>query len=142
MSRSLYMDSDSDSSSTEEHAGFNDPSKLVPYSFEPLVTSSDNDEESEAEHESEDPSNSSRVGNTEWCQCSQCKLTDTYIECLCCREADEIHEDLFEGKQYTYSIVLVQCEYKLDSSSCQKLTSQTKIKNSFARLNSNKAISL
>ena len=41
---------------------------------------------------------SSRIGNTEWCKCNNCRQIETDDASLCCAEADEIHKEMFEGK--------------------------------------------
>ena len=69
--------------------------KLRPYDFEPLASSENsvqNSDASDAEVET-----SLRVGNIEWCQCDKCKYMESELESLCCVEANEIQDDFFEG---------------------------------------------
>ena len=41
-----------------------------------------------------------RIGNTDWCQCGECKPMATYMESLCCQNTNEVPEELFEGQKY------------------------------------------
>ena len=69
--------------------------KLRPYDFEPLASSENsvqNSDASDAEVET-----SLRVGNIEWCQCDKCKCMESELESLCCVEANEIQDDFVEG---------------------------------------------
>ena len=47
MSKVTDSDTESDSSDIESLLSYNDPSKLVPYSFEPLASLNDEDSDSE-----------------------------------------------------------------------------------------------
>ena len=75
----------------------NDPSKLVPYSFEPLDSSNNEDSDSKGKVQQQSSSNS-RIGNIEWCKCNNWWQMKTDTENFCCVKADEIHKDMFEGK--------------------------------------------
>ena len=86
--------SEGDSSEVESLLSCNDPSKFVRYSFEPLASSNDEDSDSE-ENVQQQSSNNSRIGNTEWCKCNNCRQTETDAESFCCAEADEVHEETF-----------------------------------------------
>ena len=82
---------------------------LAPYDYEPELTISSSSEETESS-ENETSSNDAtsenendqlgRVGNKDWCQCSQCKREIQEIDSLCCTEVPAIMEDKFEGKKY------------------------------------------
>ena len=97
MSKVTDSDTESDSSGIESLISCNDPSKLVPCSFEPLASSNneDSDFEGNVQHQS---SSNSRIGNTEWCKCNNCWQMETDAKSFCCAEADEIHKKMFEGK--------------------------------------------
>ena len=53
--------------------------------------SSESELESEAEKQR-------RIGDTDWCQCGECKPMTTHTEGLCCQYTNENLEELFEGK--------------------------------------------
>ena len=69
----------------------------MPYSFEPLTSSNDEDSDSEEKVQQQTSSNS-QTGNSEWFECNNCQQMETDAERFCCAEADEIHEEMFEGK--------------------------------------------
>ena len=69
MSKVTESDNKSDSSDIESLLSCNDSSKLVPYSFEPLASSNDEDTEENVQQQS---SNNSRIGNTERCKSNNC----------------------------------------------------------------------
>ena len=52
--------------------------------------------ESELESEAEEQG---RIGNTDWCQCGECKPMATYKESLCRQNTNEVPEKLFEGQE-------------------------------------------
>ena len=97
MSKVTDSDTESDSSNIESSLSCNNPSKLVRYSFERLASSNDEDSDSEGNVQQQSSSNN-RIGNTEWCKCNNCRQIETDAESFCCAEADEIHEEMFEGK--------------------------------------------
>ena len=105
MSKVTDSDTESDSSDIETLLSCNDPSKLVPYSFEPLASSNDEDSDSEEKVQQQTSSNS-QTGNSEWCKCNNCQQMETDAERFCCAEADEIHEEMFEGK-LTLCVLLI-----------------------------------
>ena len=90
MSKVTDSDTESDSSDIETLLSCNDPSKLVPYSFEPLASSNDEDSDSEGNVLQQLFSNS-RIGNTKWCKRNNCRQMETDAESSCCAEADKIH---------------------------------------------------
>ena len=57
MSKVTDSDTESDSSDTESLLSYNDPSKLVPYSFEPLASLNDEDSDSEGNVQQQSSSN-------------------------------------------------------------------------------------
>ena len=65
MSKVTDSDAESDSSDIESLFSCNNPSKLVPYSFEPLASSNDEVSDSEGNVQQQSSSNS-RIGNTKW----------------------------------------------------------------------------
>ena len=40
-----------------------------------------------------------RIGNTDWCQCGECKPMATYTEGLCCQDTNKVPEELLEGQK-------------------------------------------
>ena len=86
----------SSSESDEENGLFEfseDFKKLKPYEFEPLASSSSDEESKESDVEN------TRKGNTDWCSCDCCNVMTTEAESLCCKEANEILDNLFEGNK-------------------------------------------
>ena len=79
-------DTQSDSSDIDNLLSCSNPSKLVPYSFEPLASSNNEDSDYEGHVQKQSTSNS-RIGNTEWCKCSNCQQMETDAESFCCAEA-------------------------------------------------------
>ena len=97
------MSSDEPLSDTDEESTFSDSNltKLKPYDFEPLASSSSSSLSSgENSDTNPDISGSSRVGSTAWCQCEKCETMLADVECLCCIEANQIPDDFFEGNYY------------------------------------------
>ena len=92
------LSSESDSLNEELCSDF---SKLKPYSFEPII-SSDEDEDPPivTTFMEEKVVENSRVGNVDWCLCNCCKPMDSEVESFCCKETNELPEELFEGKLY------------------------------------------
>ena len=97
MSKVNDSDTKSDSSDIESLFSCNNPGKLVPYSFEPLASLNDEDKESE-ENVQQQSSSNRRLGNTEWCKCNNCRHMEIDAESFCYAKADQIHEEIFEGK--------------------------------------------
>ena len=93
MSKVTDSDTESDSSDIENLLSCNNPSKLVPYSFEPLVSSNDEDSDSDGNVQQQSSSNS-RIWNTEWCKCNDYRQVETDAERFCCAEADESTRDV------------------------------------------------
>lgn len=83
-------------SSSDE--SLHDLTKLKPYDLEPIysdVASSSSDSERVDSEEEEQ----SRIGNTSWCECGNCRAMKTYTESYCCRDTNEIPDEYFEGRQ-------------------------------------------
>ena len=97
MSKVTDSDTESDSSDIESLLSYNDPSKLVPYSFEPLASLNDEDSDSEGNVQQQSSSNN-WIGNTEWCKCNNCWQMKIDAERFCFAEAEKIYEKMFEEK--------------------------------------------
>ena len=106
MSKVTDSDTESDSSDIENLLSCNNPSKLVPYSFEPIASSNDEDSDSGGNAQQQSSSNTG-TGNTEWCKCTNCRQMETDAESFCCAEADEIHEEIFEGKLTLFVLLML-----------------------------------
>lgn len=83
--------SDSEDDFLPEFQNTDNNNSLMPYQFEPVVSSSD------VGSSATDELVSVRKGNTSWCTCGMCKVMETELESLCCQE--EVPSDYFEGKQ-------------------------------------------
>ena len=75
MSKVTDSDTESDRSDIENLLSCNNPSKLVPYSFEPLASWNDEDSYCDGNAQQQSFSNS-RIGNTEWCKWNNCRQMD------------------------------------------------------------------
>ena len=107
MSKITDSDTESDSPDIENLLSCNYPSKLVPYSFEPLASLNDEDSDSDGNTQQQSSSNS-RIGNTEWCICNNCRQMETDAESFGIAEADEIHEEMFKGKLTLFVLLMSQ----------------------------------
>ena len=92
-------DSDSSESSLQEDYG------IKPYMFEPKRTPEEKEKVLKELKAAKQIGNQClletiRVGNKEWCLCSMCRCMPTEIESLCCRENNDIPDDLFQGKTF------------------------------------------
>ena len=90
---------DGESSPSEEQSdddSFPELSFLKPYDFEPLVDldENENDLSNPKANEQGEPS---RIGNTNWCKCGNCKPMDSEAESLCCLDTNEVPDEYFEG---------------------------------------------
>ena len=97
MSKVTDNDTESDSPDIESLLIWNDPIKLLPFSFEPLASSKSEDSDFEGNVQQKSSSNN-QIGNIGWCKCNNCRPMETDAESFCCAEADEIHEEMFEGR--------------------------------------------
>ena len=82
--------------------------KLEAFQFEP--TKHDNENENvilgdetevyEVQEQQNQPTAESqaRIGNLNWCSCTNCKIETREIDCLCCKEVDAISDEQFDGK--------------------------------------------
>ncbi|XP_066922307.1 P2X purinoceptor 7-like [Clytia hemisphaerica] len=82
--------------SSDNECSLPDLNSLKPYDFEPEIPSVS--EEEEIDQPSENKSKS-RIGNTDWCECGECRPMDTETESLCCLDTNEVPEEYFEGKK-------------------------------------------
>ena len=78
-----YNSDDSDSS-----LSIPDITKLKPYDFEPVASSSDDGFPTSSTQEKS--SLDIRIGNTSWCLYGKCFSMDTNAESLCCRDTNKI----------------------------------------------------
>ena len=82
---------------------------LSPYMFEPERTPAETEnllKELELKQNSpqEDcPPRNTRIGNMDWCVCSKtCEAMMTETESLCCKEGNDISDELFKGKIFEF----------------------------------------
>ena len=92
MSNEVLLSDNDESSSSDNDISLPDLTKLQPYEFEPFnifkrffIT-----------FQNVLPSRK-RLGNTNWCQCGNCRPMATETESLCCAETNEVADDMFEG---------------------------------------------
>jgi hypothetical protein len=98
---------DSDSSGVSIVLDF---TKLKPYDFEPEESSSEDECENSLQENT--VISQVRIGNTDWCLCGRCKSMDTFSESLCCRDTNEIPDELFQGN-FQYHHINVLFVYKV-----------------------------
>ena len=69
--------------------------KLKPYDFEPTVSDSENtDEEVSSSAMQTKEAEKERNGNLDWCLCGKCKAMSTNPESFCCREKNELSDQI------------------------------------------------
>ena len=73
----------------------------MPYSFEPLASSNNENMDSEGNIQQQSSRNS-RLVNIRWCKCNNCQQMETNTERFCCAEAD----GMFESK-LTLCVLLI-----------------------------------
>ena len=98
MTDSRLSSSEASLSSSDSLDSFSNFDKLKPYEFEPTVSDSVNTEgeissltmqTKEAEKE--------QKGNLDWCLCGKCKAKFTNAASLCCREKNEVSDEILNG---------------------------------------------
>ena len=75
---------------------------LQPYKFEPEKYVSETDDEDtesitedeESSDDDTDKESSIRVKTLHWCSCSNCKIEEREIDCLCCQEVAALNENI------------------------------------------------
>ena len=96
MSSNSSFSDNSNSSDSVSDISLPDVTKLKPYDFEPEASSSEEDNIDISNDDSSDEEKS-RIGNVDWCVCGKCRPMQTFTESLCCRDTNEVPDDLFEG---------------------------------------------
>ena len=94
-SSSSSEESTASEESTDESES--DLSNLKGYDFEPVCDPrpiSPSTDEGELDEDTSD----SRIGNRDWCVCGKCEAMESSIESLCCKDTNEVPEELFEGR--------------------------------------------
>ena len=100
---SMDLSSSSEDDSSKELSDFSsdeslpDITKLKPYDHEPACLPRSEDDLEDISRDDKQTKNTSRIGNTDWCLCGNCKSMETYSESLCCLDTNEVPEELFEG---------------------------------------------
>ena len=98
-----YSESEMSSCSTDDRSESSsnesiilDFSRLKPYDLEPVCKPRIFSSESELESEAEEKG---RIGDTDWCQCGECKPVTNYTKSLYCQDTNEVPEELCEGQK-------------------------------------------
>ena len=92
------------SSSTNETDG--DIGTLKPFSFDPDITDEGSVSTSNISGNSEEEDENLRIGNNTWCPCDHCKLMQTSVESLSCKNTSEVLDENFDGRVLYYFIPL------------------------------------
>ena len=91
MSNEVLLSDNDESCSSDSNVSLPDLTKLQPYEFEPLTSSSDSSSHSDYITSCPvDDSSRKRLGNTNWCQSGNCRPMETETESLCCAETNEV----------------------------------------------------
>ncbi|XP_071959428.1 P2X purinoceptor 7-like [Antedon mediterranea] len=53
-----------------------------------------------------------KVNKEEWCQCGRCELMDTAVECLCCREIENVRAKMNIGSENEMACILDHFEFE------------------------------
>ena len=101
MSTEVFLSDNDESSSLDSNISLPDLTKLQPYEFEPLTSSSD----SSSSHSDYitycpvDDYSRKRLGNTKWCQCGNCRPMERKLrlKVYVARKKIEVVDDMFEG---------------------------------------------
>ncbi|XP_060576054.1 P2X purinoceptor 7-like [Ruditapes philippinarum] len=73
--------------------------QTLPYQFEPIVRLDEGNSNNQADViENEEPE---RSGNTNWCECENCRAMDTDKESICCNEIDSVKLKIEQYKEET-----------------------------------------
>ena len=103
MSDSSLLSNEASLSSFESLDSFSNFVKLKPYDFELTVSDNENTDgevsfsamqSKEAEEE--------RKGNLDWCLGGKCKTMFTNAESLCCREKNELSDEIFNANFFHF----------------------------------------
>ena len=116
------MSSESEDSDLEDNDG-DDNYGLVPYMYEPtysntnyqyessLSDSNSSDVECDGDGDSINDSSAreNRSGNLLYCKCGKCKVMETEVESICCKEMEEIDEGRLGGKDCISEVNQFEC---------------------------------
>ena len=98
MNDSSLSSSEAFLSSSDSLDNFSNFDKLKPYEFEPTVSDNENtDGEVSSSTMETKEAEKERKGNLDWCLCGKCKATSTNAESLCCREKNEVSDEILNG---------------------------------------------
>ena len=98
MSGSGLLSNEASFSSSDSLNTFSNFVKLKPYNFDPTVygkEKTDGEVSSSAMQTKE--AEKERKGNLDWCLCGKCKAMSTNAESLCCREKNELSDEILNG---------------------------------------------
>ena len=92
------LTSEASFSSSDSLDSFSNFDKLKPYDFEPTVSDNGNtDEEVSSSAMQTKRAEKERKGNLDCCLCGKCKAMSTNAESLCCREKNEVSDEILNG---------------------------------------------
>ena len=91
--------SSSSCESSDSEDSLPDIGSLKPYDFEPEIPYAEEEQKYERK---QSILSLSRIGNTHWCTCGECKPMETEAESLCCLDTNEVPNEYFEGKFCVY----------------------------------------
>ena len=95
MSDSSLLSSEASLSSSDTLNSFSNFDKLKPCDLEPTVSDNENaDKGSCSSAMQTKEAEKERKGNLDWCLCGKCKAMSTNTESLCCREKNEVSDEI------------------------------------------------
>ena len=103
MSDSSLLSSEASLSFSDSLDSFSNFDKLKPYDFGPTISDSGNTEgEVSSSTMQTKRAEKERKGNLDWCLCGKCKAMSTNIKSLCCREKNEVSDEILNGKFFHF----------------------------------------
>ena len=98
MSDSSLLSNEASLGSCESLDSFSNFIKIKPCDFEPTVSDNENtDGEVSSSAMQTKKAEKERKGNLDWCLCGKCKAMSTNAESLCCREKNELSDEILNG---------------------------------------------
>ena len=103
MSDSSLLSSEASLSFSDSLDSFSNFDKLKPYDFGPTISDNGNTEgEVSSSTMQTKRAEKERKGNLDWCLCGKCKAMSTNIKSLCCRERNEVSDEILNGKFFHF----------------------------------------
>ena len=103
MSDSSLLSSEASLSFSDSLDSFSNFDKLKPYDFGPTISDNGNTEgEVSSSTMQTKRAEKERKGNLDWCLCGKCKAMSTNTKRLCCRQKNEVSDEILNGKFFHF----------------------------------------